>query len=149
MPKANKTEESPSKKFGFSSSFAKWTALEDQMSALNPFNKDRRPKVIRAVKDVDTLTKAVRRMRITQPAKHRAGLSTCVRRSQPAASLQLDLIKVLSEATARRGACRSCRAAGGAHDMSRPCHNPPLFPLTTISGRYATVSPSTRSYDAL
>ncbi|KAL1762431.1 hypothetical protein FB107DRAFT_268209 [Schizophyllum commune] len=66
MPKANKKEESPSKKFRFSSLFAKGMALEDRMSrcAINPSNKERRPKVIKAVKDVDTLTKAVRRLHI-------------------------------------------------------------------------------------
>ncbi|KAL1682040.1 hypothetical protein EV122DRAFT_274805 [Schizophyllum commune] len=66
MPKDNKKEESPSKKFGFSSLFAKGMAVEDRMSrcTINPSNKDRRPKVIKAVKDVDTLTRAVRRLHI-------------------------------------------------------------------------------------
>ena len=52
MPKANKKEESPSKKFRFSSLFAKGMAVEDQMSrcAINPSTKDRRPKVMKGVR---------------------------------------------------------------------------------------------------
>ncbi|KAI5835447.1 hypothetical protein K523DRAFT_411511 [Schizophyllum commune Tattone D] len=87
MPKANKKEESPSKKFGFSSLFAKGMAVEDQMSrcAINPSNKDRRPKVIKAVKDVDTLTKAVRRLHIRNKRRDKKS------RDAPAVNCATDL----------------------------------------------------------
>ncbi|KAL1715487.1 hypothetical protein EV715DRAFT_294165 [Schizophyllum commune] len=87
MPKDNKKEESPSKKFRFSSLFAKGMALEDRMSrcAINPSNKERRPKVIKAVKDVDTLTKAVRRLHIRNKRRDKKS------RDAPAVNCATDL----------------------------------------------------------